>query len=197
MLKCGWILLCSVLGLCAVGCSRLQVLASFVLDLSFISSSPCIFCVGSYMYSSIRSYALRPCRSMSWQGYTQSSCIFGFGSYAWIFCAWHQGLHRFFSFSSSLWTLSHSPIYEDRCICISSVRAPFVLDLICILPLDLMHFARVDPWADKAIHSLVVLWSTTLMWQSMSDAIQMHCKCRHVTLKGWHVYTRMQCGGMQ
>ena len=25
------------------------------------------------------------------------------------------------------------------------VLAPFVLDLICILPLDLMHFARVDP----------------------------------------------------
>ena len=25
------------------------------------------------------------------------------------------------------------------------VLASFVLDLICILPLDLMHFARVDP----------------------------------------------------
>ena len=33
------------------------------------------------------------------------------------------------------------------------VLASFVLDLICILPLDLMHFARVDPWADKATQS--------------------------------------------
>ena len=34
------------------------------------NSSSCIFCVGSYVYSSIGSYAFRPCRSMSWQGYT-------------------------------------------------------------------------------------------------------------------------------
>ena len=31
-----------------------------------IPSSACIFCVGSYLYSSIGSYACRPCRSMSW-----------------------------------------------------------------------------------------------------------------------------------
>ena len=33
------------------------------------------------------------------------------------------------------------------------VLAPFALDLICIIPLDLMHFARVDPWADKTTQS--------------------------------------------
>ena len=40
-----------------------------------ISSSSCIFCVGSYLYSSIGSYAFRLCRSMSWQDYAQSSCL--------------------------------------------------------------------------------------------------------------------------
>ena len=39
------------------------------------NSSSCIACVGSYLYYSIGSYAFRPCRSMSWQGYTQSSCL--------------------------------------------------------------------------------------------------------------------------
>ena len=65
---------------------------------------------------------------------------------------------------------------NDVCV-FRPALASFVLDLICILPLDLMHFARVDPWADKAIHSLVVLWSTALMCHSMSLHRLVHKEC--------------------
>ena len=140
---------------------------------------------------------------MSWQGYTQSSCLV-------VDCT-YVSLHV----NCIVWCIKSVPevdtlyapvsparlhsitpgsccsphgwfIVSVACISVAMridvfvfrpVLASFVLDLICILPLDLMHFARVDPWADKAIHSLVVLWSTTLMWQSMSDAIQ-----KYVTL---------------
>ena len=116
--------------------------------------------------------------------------------YTWTMIMKHTEWCRF-SLLIQCFGCMHICCYEDRCICISSssciflcwilivfrpVLAPFVLDLICILPLNLMHFARVDPWADKAIHSLVVLWSTTLMWQSMSDALRMHQYCINCVL---------------
>ena len=45
MLKVGWVLLCSVLGLCAVGCYVHTYMHTYVHLGSWI------FCVGSYLYS--------------------------------------------------------------------------------------------------------------------------------------------------
>ena len=168
-----------------------------------ISSSSCIFCVGSYLYSSIGSYTVRPCRSMSWQGYTQSSCLVVDYTYVSLHVnciVWciksvpevdtlyaQEGTTRLHSYPQGSCCFPHCWfIVSVACISVATrndvfvfrpVLASFVLDLICILPLDLMHFARVDPWADEAIHSLVVLWSTALMCHSMSLHRLVHKEC--------------------
>ena len=67
-------------------------------------------------------------------------------------------------------------------------------NLFVFRPLDLMHFARVDPWADKAIHSLVVFWSTALMCHSMSLHRLVHKECpwggHSLCTKRWTPYLR-------
>ena len=159
-------------------------LASFVLDLNCISS--------------IGSYAVRPCRSMSWQGYTQSSCLVVDCTYVslhvrfnscsvirgrvkqrvrhyWLSAVWSRGWHSCHGCMFSAISFLYDPLSRSRmCSVCASERELQFLYLLCWILFVLFHWivciSPVSIHELTRLHSLVVLWSTTLMWHSMSTA---------------------------